>query len=162
MNLLIQKPAEVKKLTEATSAKPADYAFGRGLNHRRLDPYQRAHLVAQVVSGERPFIPCQREACYLFGVPTLLLREHLKARRQFAAQQEAEAISGGDGNGNGAVTLADSTSDKDRLTLVREHALRDLIEDLDLARGDVEQVLPGHNRIVSMEKHRARFVAATL
>jgi len=69
---------------------------GRGIGHRKLDQDQAAELAADAVTGARPVVPSYEQACRLFNVPTLVLREHLKARREVAVQPPPEA-----GNGNG-------------------------------------------------------------
>jgi hypothetical protein len=73
---------------------------GSGIKYRKLDQDQRAELAADVVTGRRPFVPSCEQACAIFGVPTLVLRKHLKARRELAAQHP-QTTNGKAGNGHG-------------------------------------------------------------
>src|SRR5262249_22024505 len=66
--------------------------LGSGLNHRNLNQDQRAELAAQVVCGERPFVPSAEQMSIICHIPRYLLARHLKARRENG------------GNGNGADT----------------------------------------------------------
>jgi hypothetical protein len=96
--------------------------IGRGINHRKLDQHQRADLAADVVTGARPFLPSYGQVCLLFNVPTPVLRQHVKARREFAARHPEVAAgngNGGDGNGNDVAALLAAMTDTERGEVVR-------------------------------------------
>jgi hypothetical protein len=75
---------------------------GTGLKHRVLNQYQRANLAADVVAGFLPFRPSCEQASWIFNVPRPLLRQQLKARREWATRHPEVA------NGNGAGGLVEA------------------------------------------------------
>jgi hypothetical protein len=113
----------------AASIFSTDFATvlnGRGIAHRKLDRGQLAELACDVVSGQRLFVPSHEQACDLFNVPRPVLREHLKARREFAARHPEVVVENGNGNG-GSVLLAalrESTERGDVARAVGELLLR--------------------------------------
>ena len=92
---------------------------GRGIAHRKLDQDQRAELAADVVTGARPFLPSYGQVSLLFNVPTPVLRQHVKARREFAARHPEMVAENGNGNANGAAALLAALTDAERSEVVR-------------------------------------------
>jgi hypothetical protein len=64
---------------------------GRGIKHRRLDRFQRAHWAADCVTGAVWLRPSIEQACLLFDVPRTLVRKHLKARNGNGARPQSNS-----------------------------------------------------------------------
>jgi hypothetical protein len=106
---------------------------GRGLAHRKLDRDQLAELACDVVSGQRPFVPSYEQACDLFNVPRPVLREHLKARREFAAQHPEVVVENGNGGGVGvarAVAALQACTPAERVSVGREFGVNRLWDEV--------------------------------
>jgi hypothetical protein len=66
-----------------TYPTPNSVVNGRGIRHRHLTRYQRAHLAADLATGALMLYPLgASDACRLLNASPVLVREHLnKARR---------------------------------------------------------------------------------
>jgi hypothetical protein len=93
--------------------------IGRGINHRKLDQDQRAELAADVVTGERPFVPSCAQACDLFQVPRRVLTELLKVRREFAERHPEVAAGSGNGGVSAVVAMLRGFTPAERLEVSR-------------------------------------------
>jgi hypothetical protein len=102
------------KLSSPTVQGANGSISGRGLPHRKLTLEERVSFAADVVTGQRRFDPSLQQACGLFSVPTVKLRNELQRRARLSEPKPEDTRSVADA----IVELWDAASDEDRAQAV--------------------------------------------